>query len=490
MKKFFALLLAATMLLSFVACGKGDNADSGNKGNVEHATADENTPDFFDGRELGDLSGDFHILVSGNWAWNDYEADENASSVVETAIYRRNQYIKEKYGAEITNTDIVKYSSTMGSGDGFKRVYNDYIAGQSTFDAAMIGTYDIASLAYNGLLWDLNSLPNINLSKSYWDQKANKDLSMNGAMFYTTGDISVADNRATYVLFFSKSMVEEYGLESPYDLVNDNKWTLEKFAEMVKKVGSDDNQDGVYDGNDRYGLLVWDDSITGIINAAGQRCCTVNDEGKLELTLYNETTLDALNQYTELAYDNQYALQYQRLNNSGPGKQWWQNNQGLFFTALVGEMPSYREMENDFGILPYPKLTEVQEKHYTTISPFNSQFICIPVVNSDIKRTGALTEALGYYGEKDITPALYDVTLKGQSARDSESSEMLDIIFDNLIYDIGYYYQVGPYNKQLIIYLRERNNAWASMYETYANAAQSTLDTINKAYDSAVALWK
>ena len=114
MKKFFALLLAATMLLSFVACGKGDNADSGNKGNVEHAAADENTPDFFDGRELGDLSGDFHILVSGNWEWNDYEADENASSVVETAIYRRNQYIKEKYGADL-DTLIVDVNPTAGS---------------------------------------------------------------------------------------------------------------------------------------------------------------------------------------------------------------------------------------------------------------------------------------------------------------------------------------------------------------------------------------
>ncbi|MBR5012230.1 MAG: hypothetical protein IKY12_06690, partial [Clostridia bacterium] len=271
--------------------------------------------------------------------------------------------------------------------------------------------------------------------------------------------------------------------------VKDGKWTIEKFTELAKKVSEDLNNDGIYDGNDRYGLLVWDDSITGIVNAAGQRCCTINDKGEIELTFYNEVTLDALNQYTALAYDAQFALQFQRLSGTS-GTTLWQNNQGLFYTAMVGGMAKYREMENDFGILPYPKLTEVQEDYYTTISPYNSQFICIPVVSRDIRCTGTITEALAYLGEKDVTPALYDVTLKGQSARDSESSEMLDIIFDNLIYDIGYYYQIGPYNKQLIVYLRERNDAWASMYETYSNSAQSSLNTINKAYDSAVALWK
>ncbi|MBQ6892902.1 MAG: hypothetical protein IJN48_01735, partial [Clostridia bacterium] len=143
-----------------------------------------------------------------------------------------------------------------------------------------------------------------------------------------------------------------------------------------------------------------------------------------------------------------------------------------------------------FGILPYPKLTEVQDKHYTTISPYNSQFICVPLVNSDIQRTGILTEALAYYGEKDITPALYDVTLKGQSARDSESSGMLDIIFENIVYDIGYYYQFGPYNKELIVYLRDRNNAWASMYETYRGKAEEQINEINTYYDTAVSMWK
>ena len=61
-----------------------------------------------------------------------------------------------------------------------------------------------------------------------------------------------------------------------------------------------------------------------------------------------------------------------------------------------------------------------------------------------------VTEALAYYGKQIVTPAYYDINLIGQSTRDEESADMLDIIFDSLVFDIGYYYQIGPYNKQPI----------------------------------------
>ena len=287
---------------------------------------------------------------------------------------------------------------------------------------------------------------------------------------------------------FNKMLLDEYDVESPYDLVNEGEWTIEKFGSLCKTVSEDLNQDGIFNQNDRYGLLVWDDSIVGMVNAAPQRCCTINENGQLELTFYNETTLDALTQYVNIAYDTEYALTFQRYIKSVSDM--WQNDQGLFLTALIDNMPKYREMESDFGILPYPKLTTTQENYYTTIAPYNSQFICVPLVVNDIEMTGVITEALAYYGQTIVTPALYDVTLVGQSARDEESEEMLDIIFDNLVYDIGYYYQIGTYNKQLIIMLREYNSNFTSMYDTYKPTADNKIQQINMFYEEAVSEWK
>ena len=40
-------------------------------------------------------------------------------------------------------------------------------------------------------------------------------------------------------------MTEKFGLENPYDLVYDGKWTWTKLAEMAETVASDLNGDGV-----------------------------------------------------------------------------------------------------------------------------------------------------------------------------------------------------------------------------------------------------
>ena len=42
-----------------------------------------------------------------------------------------------------------------------------------------------------------------------------------------------------------------------------------------------------------------------------------------------------------------------------------------------------------------------------------------------------------------MTPAYYETTLKHRDARDDESEEMLDLIFDNKKFDIGAIYNFG-----------------------------------------------
>ncbi|MBQ8837293.1 MAG: extracellular solute-binding protein [Clostridia bacterium] len=482
MKRFLAFLLAALTLISFAACGETEEVpdDTSETDNSIAVTNDQNTPDLPAADTLGDLSGDFHILVSGNWTWNDFAADETDTTVVETAIYRRNQYIKQKYDADITTKDIVKYSSAMGSGDGFKALYNDYIAGQSTYDAAMVGTYDVATLAYNGLLWDLNSIPYINLSKDYWDQKANEDLSMNGAMYYTTGDISVADNRATYVMFFSKSMVEEYGLDNPYDLVNENKWTFEKFSSMVKGVGADENQDGAFDERDSYGLITPTDTHLAILSAAQERIATINDKGGIELTFYSERVDNLYSRYLDLIKSST-VLNYQNVDavTADDRISMFNNNQVLFYSHTLFYMDNLRDIENDFGIIPYPKFDETQESYGNLVSAWHSQFFCIPITSANIKRSGVIIEELAYKGKELLTPAYYDKTLNGQYVRDSESSAMLDIIFDNLVYDVGIYYNIGTYKEQLTSIYRT-GNSLVNIYETYRPQAENQVATLNQ----------
>lgn len=440
-------------------------------------------------------NSDFRILIAGqpNAICNDFAyEDGEAKSTLEKAQYERLLTIEDNFNVDVVAEIKKGYSSASRGtpGPGYNDISLHHASGTPGYDLCLVAAYDVSQLAANGYLYDMNSVPGINLDASYWDHNAVESLGVRDVVFFTAGDISVANKNSAFCFMFNKRIAEDYNIENLYETVKNGKWTIEKMTSIAKTISEDLNSDGTYDGEDLYGLLLIDDFIVGMVNAAGQRCCTINDNGEIELTLYNETTINALDKVADIAYDSRHALQFQRQENPQYGEKWWQNNQGLFFTTHVGELPKYRDMENDFGVLPYPKLNEAQANHYSTVFPYQTQFVCIPALNRDINKTGILTEALAYYGEQIVTPALYNVSLVGQTTRDAESQEMLDIIFDNLVYDIGYYYQVGEYNMKLLEYLQKNNSSWATMYDMYRNLADAQLKTINKYYSTAVADWE
>lgn len=490
MKRTIALLLACAMLCPlFAACGKDspDTTSDSTTASTE-ATRDPNAPDF-DADSIGDISGDFNILVSGNYARNDFAAENGEGTAVQNAVYRRNEYMREKFNVNITNEDLIKFNSATGSGVGFTKLYTDYISGDKTYDAAMVGTYDVATLAYSGYIHDLNAIENLNLSKSYWDQKANEDLSIGGKMFYTTGDITIIDNMVTNAILFNKDMIKNYGLDNPYTLVEDNEWTLEKFGSMVKAVGEDKDQNGIYDSNDTYGLLTWNDAMLSILGASGEKICSINND-KLELTFYNERVVSLYDKWEDIVFDQAHSYNYQYNNVEGkatPTSSWdearirmFDSEQALFYTTLLTTVDKHRNSETDFGILPFPKYDSNQKNYGHAVSAFHCAFVCVPTLAAS-PRVGAILEELAYLGKKLLTPAYYDQTLIGQYTRDEESASMLDLIFATRVYDVGIYYTIGDY-KTALGRLYVTRSALSSLYDANLGQAEKKIDQINQVF--------
>lgn len=496
MKKTIALLLSATLLLPlFASCGDKPVVTDSSETTVQTEPAvTEDTPDVPDAAEL-QIGGDFNILVAGNWAWNDYESDGTDGTVVDSAIFRRNKYMLDTYGVDVKNEDIVEYSTAMGSGKGYMRLYTGYMSGSNEFDAAMIGTYDVATLAYSSVLEDLHEVPYIDLSKDYWDQKANEDLTINGRMFYTTGEISLSDNRSTNVLFFNKEMIKAYGLDNPYELVRNNEWTFDKFASMVKVVGEDLDQNGEYDGNDCFGLLSANDDKLAMLAAARERIATIGADGNIALTLYNERTVSIYDKYLALCGDYSHTFNWQfdyRTGKSGlvasneDRVAMMNSNRALFYPHMMFYMDYLRDIETDFGILPFPKFDASQEEYGHAVSAWHSEFLCVPRGVADLSRTGLVLEMLAYQGKKLLTPAYYEKTLVGQYTRDEESADMLDIIFATRVFDVGIYYDLGGYKDKICSMLR-LGDTLTNVYETNRGVAERKLETINELFRESTA---
>ena len=482
MKRILSLVLAIFLVALLVSCNNGADTDA-EKNAVELDSGAPAIPSDID------LSGDFNILIAG-YRGNDFEGSFDDSTVVEYAIYQRNEIIKEKYGVNITNEEYLGYGSTSGSGNGFQKIYTDYMSGNSNYDAAMIGTGDVANLAQNGILWDLSSLPYIDLTKEYWDQRANEDLAVAGKMFYTTGDIGVVDNIYTHALLFNKGLINSYHLENPYELVRNNEWTLENFGKLVKQVGQDLDNNGIYDEKDMYGLMIWNDPMVAMLAGAGEKVASVNDSGEIELTLYSERVVNLYDTVQNIVFDQQHVYNYQYDNVTGKKTNistWDTNrfsvfneNRVLFNFGALSLVESHRDSEVDFGILPYPKFDALQEEYGHVVSGFHTQFFCIPATANPV-RSSAVAEILAYYGQEYLTPAYYEKTLCGKYVRDAESTEMLDIIFDSHVFDVGVYYDIGGYFDEIASVFVTRKSI-STIYETYRTVAESQIKQINDAF--------
>jgi len=491
-------LILAMLLVTFASCGgnsdggsavtptaAGDNGGVSEEENVEEAADVKLLPEIPEANYNG---YDFTILVSVNGEvelLNDFHAEEETGEVVNDAIYRRNAFVEEKYNVNIVDIEMPA-SDGMDRPEAMKRIRNSIAAGDNTYDAAMISGYGTASLTQSGSLMDMNNMDPIDLSKPWWDQMANRDLMIKNRMFYTTGAISNVVNRATYAVLFNKKMIVDYQLEDPYTLVKNGEWTYNKMIEMAVNVTQDLNGDGIVEFEDRLGALIWDDTMMSVINSIGERCAVINSDGGIELTLYSERSLNSFDTYIDFVMSDN-ALTYQRKDwASVQADAMFENNQALFFLQIMELVVRLRGMEVDFGVVPYPKLDAAQENYYSTVGSWHSGFLCVPVGQENPSRTGSILEALAAESMYTLLPAYYDIALKGKYVRDEESEEMLDLIFGTKIFDLGWIYQIGGYNENIMNQLRNNKKEFTSMYEKGLGKADRDIEKINAAFDEII----
>lgn len=219
--------------------------------------------------------------------------------------------------------------------------------------------------------------------------------------------------------------------------------------------------------------------------ATGEKCCTINENGELELTLNTPRVLKEFETYSAFAYDESCSLSISA--NSDVVQQIFASDRGLFYGRYILAVSWFRDMETDFGILPYPKLEETQDKYYINVHPYGTSFFCVPISSADPGFAGAVMEALSAESHYTLKPAYYETTLVGKYVRDDESRAMLDLIFANRVFDIGFYYQVGGYNEGIMNLWRGKKTDFMSMYTKAEGRALTQIDKINAAFAEALA---
>ena len=60
---------------------------------------------------------------------------------------------------------------------------------------------------------------------------------------------------------------------------------------------------------------------------------------------------------------------------------------------------------------------------------------------------------------------------------------MLDLIFNTKVFDLGWLYQIGGYNEDIMNQLRNNRKDFVSMYERGLNRAERTMGIIAEAFE-------
>ncbi len=280
---------------------------------------------------------------------------------------------------------------------------------------------------------------------------------------------------------------EKHSGTSLYDIVAQGAWTYDKLYDIGKDYCEDLDGNDVRDMKDKYGILTWDDTIYAVFSSSGGKIVSYDESAKaLKLTILDsEAVINALTTYTE--YTKEIGINYSRTSGTDAIKM-FNESRALFFLCRIQSLSNFRDMNTDYGILPYPKYTESGD-YLTTTSSYHVSFVCTLNNEDSIYMRGDIIEAMGYFSQKYLTPAYYEKTLVGTYVRDDESEGSLEILATTRIYDIGFYIQPANINKHLIYQYREWKTDFVSTFQSLLTAAQAAINSTNGAYSNAVIDW-
>ena len=487
------LIITSLILVSLLAasCGsQGETPVTTNPDTSADTTAEETTsrlePELPDKRWDG---YEFRVLTRGttnvHWKSKDIAANEENGDIINDAIYKRNLAVSDRFGVK-----FVDIPATVNAWNISADLRPSILSGSDDYDMATGSVNDmLRNLAPEGLLTDLTTVPYMDLTKPWYDQKSIDQLSIGGKAFAVTGDLLIMDDEATLAILFNKKMVEDYKLPDLYELVNSGKWTIDKMNEFAAEVADDLDSDGKMGAKDQYGLISEDINTYALMIGSGTSATKRGDSGKFEFNVKSEKFYDAFTKAVKLNCDYDITMFASKFYDQASKDVWgeildptFSDGRALFNMAGLVRVTHFRAMEIDFGIIPTPKYDEAQENYYSMVSTGCSNSITIPSTATDLERTGAIIEALSAEGYYNVKSAYYDNVLKTKSARDEESGKMLDIIFENRIYDPEYTYAWGGLLNATVIAPLSKDANITSAIETKLSAAQTALDKTYEDY--------
>lgn len=455
MKKTVTLLLVLAMLLPLASCASGGNtaetaAETAAVTETETETEETDyTADIPEGTDYAGAS--FCVLtypLEGDLVWNDndWSARDLTGEAVNDAVYQRIQQVEELLNVDITDTPASSYSDTT-------TLTKSVQSGDNAYQLANLAMKNTFTVMQQGYLAELNQYAasgTLDLDAPWWDANILSDLSIDGKNFCILGDIGTMYKKSIGVIMFNKAIQTDYNLPDFYALMEEGNWTIDAMVEAGVQVSEDLDGDGEMTAEDRFGLICFRDMIALVMIGCDVDYFTKDASDIPSMSFYSERSVSVMEKLAELMYDPNLSYSWSKAGvGEAPAFAMYQEDKSLFYYGELHAVATMRVMESPFGILPMPKFDQAQESYHHCVNPNVAAAYAIPKSNIDAVMTGHVMDALGAASRNLLTPAYYDITLRGKVSRDEESAASLDIVISTIKYDLGY---LGDWGINSVLY--------------------------------------
>jgi len=494
MKKYLACFLLAALLLPSCSQNAPDSTDTSAPDSttpqVTETTA-ETTTDRADYKDslpdnLNFNGQNVRVIYRSASAVANYEliGTDNSGDIIFDAVWERNRKVEDRLGIKFAYIDGgVSYQLTYDS------VYASLMADSYDFDY-INATSNATILRYlNPYMRDMVGAPHIDFDQPWWWTDAMESLSLQtGVWRWLFGDSMVSCYGNAGAMFFNKALYQNIhgNPDEVYQLVLDGKWTIDKLTELTTGAYKDVNGDGVKDYEDIHGYVKYGSVSDSDMFYSGFQVRTTsrNEKGVLIIDVDQERATTALEKLITLRtapgvwFDE--AAKWSADNIAKP----FSEGKLLFIAArLRATDQELRDMQDPYGILPYPKLDEEQKEYKSMIHQAGTS-LSVPntVPNESMECIGATLEATMAESYRSVMPLYLESVLKLKYSQDEMSGKVIDIITAGVIKEpLHDYGGMSQYLLNNIFYFPANQDG------NFASAYAANIDSSKAAWDAKVA---
>ncbi len=479
MKKWLAVLLAALMLLSAASCASPNDPDettsdtapstgSNSDSSTAESEGDVVAPPAVEKTDFGGKP--FRMVTIQNEAGSWYYAEEYINGgenvhVLNNTIYEMNTMVEDYLGVTLEYENV----PVTNGHDVFNRVQPTMLAGDDDFQLCILHPYyDYNNFISEGYALDFYSFEDIDLSREWWNADVMDRLSINGHAFIGLGDLC---RYQLNMIYCNKALIEDAGKTVPYDKVRNNTWTLDELMTLTADGYRDNNGNGERDYEDSYGFAsLWDAGATSFMQAADIYVLTRNEENTYELSMYGDRLLNLYDKLLRWSEDDSFKLWTygEYVANGSKNLIDFHNNTLSATLDILGTQ--YLDAEFEVGILPLPKY-DVEQAEYGHPNWGNNLIIPHTVRNKEM--VGKVLEMMAYYSRTHVHEVYYNDVLQLRVSEAPDDREMVELIYNTVVFDPGIAYCDGYTPLWDLVYLpafniRDGAESITSYYEKRA----------------------